>query len=159
MNMFEEASALAGTIKMRKISQSDMAKMLGVSQSYVANKLRLLSFSDSMRAAILDAGLTERHARAILRLRDEEKRQNVIKTVIERKLNVAKTEALVDLIYDPMTADVTNHASQLMKAESFKRSLAESVRQLRGFGISASLCQSYHGTKLYLTVTLDEATV
>ena len=75
MNMFEEASALEGTIKMCKLTQSDIAKKLGVSQSYIANKLRLLSFSESMKAEILSSGLTERHARAVLRLKGEELRR------------------------------------------------------------------------------------
>ena len=159
MNMFEEAAALAGTIKMRNISQSDMAKMLGVSQSYIANKLRLLAFSEEERELITRSGLSERHARAILRIRDREKRHCALKTVIDRALTVAKTEALVDLIYEPLSSFDRDGASLVRKAESFKKSLAESVRQLRGCGVSASLSQSYHGTKLYITVTLDEAMV
>ena len=159
MNMFEEAAALAGTLKMRNISQSDMAKMLGVSQSYIANKLRLLTFSEIERGLITESGLSERHARAILRIRDADKRLSTLKTVIERGLTVAKTEALVDLVHEPLSLLEKDGASVIKKAESFKKSLAESVRQLRGCGVSASLSQSYHGTKLYITVTLDEATV
>lgn len=159
MDMFEEAQALAGTMKMRNKSQSDMAKILGVSQSYIANKLRLLAFDEGARGLITKSGLTERHARAILRIRDDDKRLSVLRTVIDRGLTVAKTEALVDLFYEPLSSCVYDGASSLSKAESFKKSLAESVRQLRGCGVSASLSQSYHGTKLYITVTLDEATV
>ena len=76
MNMFDEARALSGTIKMRGISQSEMAKMLGVSQSYIANKLRLLTLDDGLKAKICESNLTERHARAILRLRDAELRSH-----------------------------------------------------------------------------------
>ena len=156
MNMFDEASALAGTIKMRGISQSEMARMLGVSQSYIANKLRLLTLSEDMQAGICEAGLTERHARAILRLRGDEQRRRALKTVIEKRLNVRKTEALVDLLYEPMAEKEDRTLTARDKAESFKKNLAESVKLLRSFGVDASMSQSYFGSKLYITVTLDE---
>lgn len=157
MNMFDEAAALSGTIKMRGISQTEMARMLGVSQSYVANKLRLLSFDEEMKSKICEAKLTERHARAILRLRSCEARQKALGIIIDRGLNVAESEALVDLLYEPMSKQSEKSTSALAKTESFKKSLAESVKLLRSFGVNASLSQSYYGTKLYLTVTLDEA--
>jgi len=156
MNMFDEATALEGTIKMRGISQSEMAKMLGVSQSYVANKLRLLTLDEGMRQKICEAGLSERHARAILRLRGEEARRQALSLIIERRLNVHESEALVDLLYEPMAPRVEKNRSAYQKTESFKKNLAESVRLLRSFGVDASVSQSYYGSKLYITVTLDE---
>ena len=100
MNMFEEANALEGTIRMCGYTQSDIAKRLGVSQSYVANKLRLLSFPEDMKRAITDAGLTERHARAILKLKQEDTRRQALKKIIDGGLNVKESEALVDLLSD-----------------------------------------------------------
>lgn len=159
MNMFDEAAALRGTISMRGISQSEMAKMLGVSQSYVANKLRLLSFDEAQRQKICDAGLSERHARALLRLRSKEERERALGIIIDRGLSVAQSEALVDLFYEPLIQKSDSRAASHSKTESFKKSLAESVRLLRSFGVDVSLSQSYYGTKLYLTVTLDETAV
>lgn len=156
MNMFEEARALSGTIKMRGISQSEMARMLGVSQSYVANKLRLLGIEESLKEKICEANLTERHARAILRLRDEETRKKALSIIIERGLNVAQSEALVELLHEPIAPRVEKNGTALSKIESFKKNLAESVTQLRSLGVEASVSRSYYGTKLYITVTLDE---
>ncbi len=157
MNMFEEATALKGTIKMRGISQSEMAKMLGVSQSYVANKLRLLSLDEGMKEKICEAKLTERHARAILKLRGEESRRQALGIIIERNLSVAESEALVDLLHEPMAPRVEKNGTKLQKTESFKKNLLESVKLLRSFGVEASLNQSYYEKKLYITVTIDEA--
>lgn len=156
MNMFDEANALSGTIKMRGISQSEMAKMLGVSQSYVANKLRLLNLDEGLRNKICEANLTERHARAILRLRGDEARRQALGIIIERGLSVAESEALVDLLHEPMAPRVEKNATALQKTESFKKNLGESVKLLRSFGIDASLTQSYYGKKLYITVTIEE---
>ncbi len=156
MNMFEEAAALSGTIKMRGISQSEMAKMLGVSQSYVANKLRLLNLDDALREKICRAKLTERHARAILRLRGNEARGQALGIIIERSLSVAESEALVDLLHEPMAPRVEKNGAKVQKTESFKKNLSESVNLLRSFGVKASLSQSYYGSKLYITVAIDE---
>ncbi len=155
--MFEEAAALSGTIRMRGISQSEMAKMLGVSQSYIANKLRLLTFDDGMKKKICAAKLTERHARAILRLKDSEARSRALGIIIERQLTVAQTEALVDLLHEPMAPRVEKSGSTSKKIESFKKNLTESVRLLRSFGVNAAIDQSYYGSKLYITVALDES--
>ncbi len=157
MNMFEEASALRGTIKMRGISQSEMAKMLGVSQSYVANKLRLLSLDDTLKEKICEANLTERHARAILRLKGDETRKQALGIIIERNLSVAESEALVDLLHEPMAPRVEKNSGKFQKTESFKKNLSENVKLLRSLGVNASVNQSYYGTKLYITVTIDEA--
>ncbi len=157
MNMFEEATALKGTIKMRGISQSEMAKMLGVSQSYVANKLRLLSLDDSLREKICEAKLSERHARAILRLRGSEARRQALGIIIERSLSVAESEALVDFLHEPIAPRVEKNAAKLQKTENFKKNLSESVKLLRSFGVDASVSQSYYGSKLYITITIEES--
>ena len=157
MNMFDEAAALSGTIKMRGISQSKMAKLLGVSQSYIANKLRLLSFDDEARSRISAAKLTERHARAILRLKGADERKRALDLIIERGLSVAESEALVDLIYEPTEKIKEGRSTALEKTERFKKSLSESVTLLRSFGVNATLDKSYYGSRLYITVTIDES--
>ena len=69
MNMFEEAKAIESMLAARGITQATLASILGVSQPYIANKLRLLHFPDNIREMIVSAGLSERHARTLLRLR------------------------------------------------------------------------------------------
>ena len=96
MNMFEEARALWGTIKMCGVTQQEIAKKLNVSQSYIANKLRLLKFSARMQEKITECGLCERLARALLRIKDERVQESALMQMSERRMTVAEGEALVD---------------------------------------------------------------
>lgn len=95
LNMFEEAAAIAELIFIYKYTQEQVARRLSTSQSYVANKLRLLRYEASEREAIIKGGLTERHARAILRL-PQETRMAAIEHVKKYSLNVSQTEAYVE---------------------------------------------------------------
>ena len=96
MNIFEEAHALRGTIQMCGMTQQEIAKKLGVSQSYIANKLRLLNFSEQMQKRIADCGLCERLARALLRIKDEKLQEAVLTQMADRHMTVADGEALVE---------------------------------------------------------------
>ncbi len=96
LNIFEEATAIGSLIGLSGMTQEQCARRLSVSQSYVANKLRLLRFSNEERELILQNGLTERHARALLRLSEREERLRVISIFIERNMNVAAAEEYVE---------------------------------------------------------------
>ncbi len=98
MTMFDEARAIEGMVRLCKGTQEELAARLGVSQSYIANKLRLLKFSPEMQAAITEADITERHARALLRLPDDKARRMALRRVQKETLSVAMTERLVDML-------------------------------------------------------------
>lgn len=95
LQMFEQANAIVNLLREWQITQEEAAKRLGISQSYLANKIRLLKLSPQEQEEILEHGLTERHARTLLRIDDMSLRQKILQAVIERKLNVAQTEELV----------------------------------------------------------------
>ena len=95
LDLFEEAGAIATLIREYELTQEEVAAGLSVSQSYVANKLRLLRLSGEERRLILEGGLSERHARAVLRLR-EGARTDAIRYILKANLNVAATEAYVE---------------------------------------------------------------
>lgn len=98
LNMFEEAEAMRNLIEIWGLTQESVAKKLGKKQSTIANKLRLLKLDDKERALIKKANLSERHARAILKLESREQRKLMIKKIAERNLNVQDTEVLIDSI-------------------------------------------------------------
>ena len=100
LNMFEQASAISSLIRMYDLTQEDIARKLSVSQSFVANKLRLLRYLPDERTLILSSGLTERHARGLLRLTGDD-RLTALKHVIAHPLNVAETEAYVESLLNP----------------------------------------------------------
>lgn len=95
LNLFETASAMDRLCREYGLTQEEIAARLSVSQSYVANKLRLLRFDEEERQQILAGALTERHARALLRL-EGEKRREALARVLKEKMNVAATEAYVE---------------------------------------------------------------
>ena len=98
LSFFDEAEALRSLIETHNISQEILARKIGRSQPAIANKLRLLKLNPRERSMIVEFGLTERHARSIIRICDEKKRMEVLKKVCESNLNVKDTEKLVDRI-------------------------------------------------------------
>ena len=156
MNMFEEARAIDGTMKMCNFTQSDIAKKLGVSQSYIANKLRLLAYPDDLQLLICAAGLTERHARAVLRIRSDEGRRAALKKIIDGKLTVKESEAVVDMLFD---AEMPRSVSGVCEAErigAFEDALRGAVKTLTSLGTRASISKSYYGKRAYITVCIEE---
>lgn len=95
LNFFEEAVAIEKLMKDFDISQEDAARRLGKAPSTVSNKLRLLSLPEKARELILEKGLTERHARALLKL-EKEQVMPCLENVTERKLNVSQTEKYIE---------------------------------------------------------------
>ena len=154
--MFEEAEALRGTIELCHTSQSEIAKRLGVSQSYVANKLRLLKLDKDEREAVLAGGLTERHARALLRLRDRTARREALEKIISRGLTVHESEALVDYLYTAELPRTVGRAERGEHISSFKSALGECLAFLKSEGIEAQKTVGYYGTKTYITIAIDE---
>lgn len=157
MDMFSEAMAIKSTIEMFSLSQSECAKRLGVSQGYIANKLRLLKLSDDARKAILDGGLTERHARLILKLKSEENRLLAIKKIRDMHLTVLASEAIVSTLSED---ENTSHKAQIESEKTntafeIKKTIEAAVRRLRENGIYADLKNSFEGNKEYITVVFD----
>ena len=101
LSVWEDAALLREYIRLCGITQSECAVRLGRSQSSVANRLRLLRLTSDERRAMQEAGLSERHARALLRLGDAVHRQAALRTVTERHLSVAETEGYVETLLRP----------------------------------------------------------
>ena len=156
MNMFDEARTLEGMIRMCNMTQAEVAKKLGVSQSYVGNKLRLLKFSKEIQHLIIDAGLCERHARTILRLDDEERMREVIEKVRTRHLTVAECEAAVDILVEAKLPKTLGLAPKRERIDRFEEFLAASLRSLESMGISTKRETGYYGKKRYIMISLEE---
>ena len=156
VNMFDEARSIATMLKARSMTQSDIAKMLGVSQPYIANKLRLLSYSDECKSLICKYGLSERHARAILRLSDEGARIGAIERVHNGGYTVYECEGLVDMLRNEEMPKTVASAVPPKRLEVFFDAIDEGVRVLRGLGYKIVKKTSYHEGQTYVTISLDE---
>ncbi|MGN1108423.1 MAG: ParB/RepB/Spo0J family partition protein [Oscillospiraceae bacterium] len=98
LSFFEEAMAIEKLISYYGLTQEEAAIRLGKAQSTVANKLRLLKFSDAERSLIVRGNISERQARALIRLDDQTERVKVLGEIIRNRLNIEQTEQLVDNI-------------------------------------------------------------
>lgn len=96
LSFFDEANAIEKLISYYGMTQEDAAIKLGKAQSTIANKLRILKLSDEEKELITKFNLTERHARALLRLASKEERMIVLEKVIKYNLNVERTEQAID---------------------------------------------------------------
>src|SRR5699024_4749398 len=91
LTVIEEANAYAQLLKMHSLTQEALAQRLGKSQSTIANKLRLLKLPEEVQTELLNKTITERHARAIMQVSDEEAQLKVLQAVLESDLNVRQT--------------------------------------------------------------------
>ena len=98
LNIFEEALAIRSLIALGGMTQEVCARRLSVSQSYIANKLRLLRLTPGEQEIILQNDLSERHARAALRLPDAGERQKILEIFAARNMNVASAEEYVEAL-------------------------------------------------------------
>lgn len=98
LNMFEQAYGFRQLIDNYGLTQDEVARKMSLSQSAVANKLRLLKLSYEEQRLIVENGLTERHARALLKVEAQEVRIDIIKHISSLKLNVANTEQYVEKV-------------------------------------------------------------
>lgn len=99
LNFLEEAQGYKKLIDEFNLTQEVLAQRLGKSQSTIANKLRLLKLPDNIKEIIKEGKLSERHARALLKLESEEKQQEAVSLIVKMDLNVKETEKLIqDLI-------------------------------------------------------------
>jgi len=108
LNYIEEAMGYTNLMKNFNLTQEQLAQRLGKSQSTIANKIRLLKLSDDIRNKLLKNGLTERHARALLRLDSEEAQLKMIHEISERGLTVSQAEKRIDRIQETRGERKTN---------------------------------------------------
>ena len=155
MDMFEEARAMEGTMELCHITQKELAERMGVSQSYVANKLRLLSLSAHIERLIKKHGISERHARTLLRLESEDEQLDVLEKVISRELTVRECEALVDLKQDARMPRLIESAPRTERIDTFVDTLKRSITTLRSLGVDVTDRTSYHENKMYITVCFN----
>lgn len=101
LTVIEEALAYAQLLELHALTQEALAQRLGKSQSTIANKLRLLKLPQAIQQALLDKVITERHARALIALKDEETQEKMLIKIIEHELNVKQTEEEIEKILSP----------------------------------------------------------
>ena len=160
LGFFEEADAIARLIDFYGMTQEDAALRLGYAQSTLANKLRLRKLSDEERRLITEYGLTERHARALLRLDDPNKRISVINQAGRRKLNVESTERLIDSMieYDKYKERIRKGSAIFRDLRLFMNTVNKAVEtmQIAGVDVNVDKKQSEDFLEYHIRVPLNK---
>ncbi|MBO5357742.1 MAG: ParB/RepB/Spo0J family partition protein [Clostridia bacterium] len=140
LSFFEEAEAINRLIITFGMSQLEIASRLGIAQSTLSNKLRLLRLSGDHRERIMTARLTERHARALLRL-EGEKRENALNYIIANDLSLQESEEYIENILNPKEEEkppekpIRKYA--ISDVRIFYNSLSKLVGTLQSAGLNA----------------------
>ncbi|MBR4308402.1 MAG: ParB/RepB/Spo0J family partition protein [Oscillospiraceae bacterium] len=161
LDYIEEAQGLAQLMEQFGLSQEQAASKLGKSQSAVANKLRLLRHSPRVLAMLRQGKLSERHARALLRLPEEEERLRMIQTILSGQLTVAKTEEYIDAYLAGKNAPPQPKSGMrkwiLKDVRLFLNTVNHSLDLVRTAGINAHAQQEETDQEIILTIHLPKS--
>ncbi len=158
LNFLEEAEAYYNLIKDHSYTQEKLAEVIGKKQSTIANKIRLLKLDNEIRNILLDNGLTERHARALLKLPTVELQKKVLKDVVKRNLNVKKTEELISRELDK----IINRKTKKSKAKKIKgifspKVYINTVKQIFDkYGLNANYKSQDFDDRIQIIITIPK---
>ena len=151
LDFLEEAQGIQKLMAQYTMSQEQVARLLGKSQSAIANKLRLLRHSPQVLSALREYELTERHARALLKLPTELQKLQVIAVIARQKLSVARTEQYIESLLQPK-----EEKPQKANVGTFLNSLNRSLAQIQSCGIPAISERRETDSQIVLTITIPK---
>ena len=137
LTFFEEAAAIGQLMNHFGMTQNECARRLGKSQSALSNKLRLLKLPVDVRYYIEKEGLTERHARALLRLDSEKDIWAVLSTIKEKGLNVEQTDKLIDSMTNNVVKQKRNVVKIFKDVRIFVNTVNRAIETMKASGIDA----------------------
>lgn len=158
LDCWEEAQAIARLISRYGLSQEEAARRLGRAQPTVANKLRLLRLPEDVRALLRENGLTERHARALLRLQDPEVQRRAAGDMVRRGMNVAQAEAYVEkLLQSDQVTPPRGRSTYIIKdVRLFLNSVDRGLHLMRQAGVDAGWNRQDTDRELLLTIRIPK---
>lgn len=156
LHWYEEAVAIARLVASYNLSQEQAAEKLGKSQSAIANKLRLLRLSPDCVSLLREHGLSERHARALLRLTDEEARYAAAREIAARGYNVAQTEAYVEaLLRQTNIAPPQKQPAYIIKdVRIFLNSIRRQLSIMQRSGVNAAVEREDTDEEIRMTIRI-----
>ena len=142
LHYFEEAAAIAAYLRQSGVTQEEAAALLGRSPSALANKLRLLRLSPDCRKLLVENGLSERHARALLRLPTRAQLDRALSIISDKRLNVAESEKLIDQMLSADKSSKKPTVKLFKDVRIFVNTLNHAVDTMRRAGIEADSAKS-----------------
>ncbi len=136
LNIFEQAAAIASLIDIYGLTQEQAARQLSSSQAYIANKLRILKLTPKERTLIIKNKLTERHARALLRIDNPETRLEAINHIASKELNVSAAERYIDSLLTAQNVSRSTIKPYLKDLRFFYNSVDKATSILKECGFN-----------------------
>ncbi len=170
LDFIEEANGINQLIRMFGLSQEEIARRIGKSQSAVANKLRLLKLPRDVLETLRDRGLTERHGRALLRLPDADTQRAALMHIIDLGLNVALTDSYIDALLAAQSEEAAEKEAEaeeeaqtprrafIMKdVRVFMNTLMHGLDLMKQGGIMAGMKKQETEEELILTISIPKS--
>ena len=151
LDFIEEAMGIARLMEQWSMSQEQAARILGKSQSAVANKLRILRHSDNVLWALREHELTERHARALLKLPTEQEKMSAISVISRLGMSVARTEKYIE---DLLAGERVKGGK--VNIRSFLNNLNQSLQRIQLSGIPAISERKETDSQIVFTITIPK---
>lgn len=160
LNFIEEAMGYENLIKEHDFTQQQLAEKLGKNQSTIANKLRILRLPNDIKIRLVENNLTERHARALLKLPNEDLMKQVLEKVIKGELTVKKTEKLIKDILEELEASQEDDKKPNVKGSMAIRIYLNTMKQafdaIIGTGIEAKYNEIDKGDYMEVVVKIPK---
>lgn len=144
LTAIEEAAAYQQLIEMHDLTQESLAQRLGKSQSTIANKIRLLQLSEPVKMALMERKITERHARALLALDQEELQVKVLEEIISKELNVKQTEIKINFLKEAAKLKKTRRVSFTKDVRLALNTIRQSVEMVTSSGLNINTSEKDH---------------
>ena len=138
LNFIEEAIAYKQLIDNHGMTQVQLAERVGKKQSTISNKLRILKLSSVLLEKIKESNLSERHARALLQIPDEELRMKALKAIISRNLNVKQTEDLVAKLKSDIMLNTSKRMKNVFSYKIYTNTIKQACEKITKTGLNVN---------------------
>ena len=158
LHFFEEAQGLANLMQDYGFTQEALAGKIGKNQSTIANKIRIMRLPKAVQKVIVDNQLTERHARALLKLDNEQDQLDVLDKVVKQGLTVRKTEAIIADMLSPAAKSVSGSApfkAYIRDIRILTNTIKENLEMVRHSGIETDFTMEQTDTGYNIVIKLD----
>mgnify|MGYP000896826753 CR=1 FL=1 len=162
LNFLEEARAYARLIGEFGLTQEELARRVGKSQAAIANKLRLLRLPGEVQDLLRQGGVSERHARALLKLDSVEEQVEVVRKIIEKELTVKEAEALIDKIRQGISREIKGGEKRrslsmfIRDARIYVNTIRETVYRAREAGVNMVLLETEREDEYELVIRVPK---
>lgn len=157
LNFLEEARAYKKLMEDFGLTQGDIARRVSKQQSTISNKIRILSLPEDIQTAIIENNLTERHARALLKLSGQEDRQKVINRVVSNGLNVKQTEKLIeDILQSKEKAERNKRKINYISYKIYLNTIKKAFNQVKDVEKNAKFIESDKGEFLEVKILIPK---